>query len=111
MDTAKPAPERANGRSERAAPTRPASARGSNGEAAMTNASKLLLALTALKKGDFSVRLPVDWVGIDGRIADAFNEIVELNEQAARELRRIRRVVGEEGKISQRGSIGDVRGG
>src|SRR6266702_3826418 len=29
-------------------------------------------ALTALKKGDSSVRLPVDWTGLQGKIADAF---------------------------------------
>ena len=30
----------------------------------------LLTALTALKKGDFSIRLPLDWNGTAGKIAD-----------------------------------------
>ena len=30
----------------------------------------LLQTLTAVKKGDFSVRLPTGWAGIDGKIAD-----------------------------------------
>ncbi len=71
---------------------------------------ELMMALTALKKGDFSVRLPVDWVGLDGKIADTFNDVVELNDRMARELDRLSRVVGKEGKIAQRASIGDVSG-
>ncbi|HTN83323.1 MAG TPA: HAMP domain-containing protein, partial [Sorangium sp.] len=70
----------------------------------------LLLALTALKKGDFSVRLPFDWSGVDGKIADTFNNVVELNEKMARELHRLSRVVGKEGKLSQRAFIGEVSG-
>ena len=70
----------------------------------------LLGALTALKKGDFSVRLPLDWTGIGGKVADTFNEVTELNERMARELERLSRVVGKEGKISQRASLGDVSG-
>ena len=71
---------------------------------------KLLTALTALKKGDFSVRLPLDWNGTAGKIADAFNDVVERNERMANELERISLVVGKEGKISQRASIGEVTG-
>jgi HAMP domain-containing protein/signal transduction histidine kinase/CheY-like chemotaxis protein len=70
----------------------------------------LLTALTALKKGDFSVRLPLDWTGIAGKIADAFNDVIERNEKMAQELERIGRVVGKEGRISQRASIGEVSG-
>ncbi len=70
----------------------------------------LLTALTALKRGDFSVRLPIDWTGVAGKVADTFNEVIELNEQMARELERISRVVGKEGKIHQRATLGAVSG-
>jgi HAMP domain-containing protein/signal transduction histidine kinase/DNA-binding response OmpR family regulator len=70
----------------------------------------LLSALNALKKGDFSARLPVDWTGVAGKVADTFNEVVELNERMAKELERLSRVVGKEGKLSQRASLGDVSG-
>src|SRR5947209_16838478 len=70
----------------------------------------LLNALIALKKGNFSVRLPVEWVGVAGKVADTFNEVIELNERMARELERLSRVVGKEGKISQRATLGDVSG-
>ena len=36
---------------------------------------KLLQVLTAVKRGDFSARLPDDWTGLDGKIADTVNEI------------------------------------
>src|SRR3989442_9983418 len=71
---------------------------------------QLLTALTALKKGDFSIRLPLDWNGTAGKIADAFNDVIERNEKMADELERISRVVGKEGRISQRASIGAVSG-
>src|SRR5437899_1314431 len=70
----------------------------------------LLNALSALKKGNFSVRLPVEWSGVAGKVADTFNEVVELNERMTRELGRLSQVVGKEGKLSQRGSLGDVSG-
>ena len=74
------------------------------------DAREVLNVLTALKKGDFSVRLPLDWNGTAGKIADAFNDVVERNERMAQELDRISRVVGKEGKIGQRASIGEVSG-
>src|SRR5262245_26051493 len=70
----------------------------------------LLTALTALKKGKTGVRLPLEWTGVAGKVADAFNEVVELNERMAGELARLSRVVGKEGKLSQRLQVGDVSG-
>jgi HAMP domain-containing protein len=72
--------------------------------------AKLLGALAALKKGDFSARLPIDLDGVEGKIADTFNDVVELNQRMAEELERLSRVVGKEGKISQRADIGEVSG-
>ncbi|MDP9120070.1 MAG: HAMP domain-containing protein [Acidobacteriota bacterium] len=70
----------------------------------------LLSALAGFKRGDFGVRLPEHWTGMEGKIADTFNEVVELNQRMANELARLSRMVGKEGKISQRASLGDVRG-
>src|SRR5438874_1871731 len=74
------------------------------------DASTLLSAFIGLKQGDFSVRLPQDWTGVAGKVADTFNEMVELNQRMARELDRLSRVVGKEGKLAQRASLGDVSG-
>ena len=49
----------------------------------------LLSALRAVRRGDFSVRLPNGQTGISGEIAEAFNDVVELNEGLTGELRRI----------------------
>ena len=50
----------------------------------------LLNALTALKGGDLAVRLPLDWIGMAGKVADAFNEIVASNERTTQELVQLR---------------------
>src|SRR5436305_6339411 len=72
--------------------------------------SALLNALLSLKKGKPGVRLPAEWTGVAGKVADAFNEVVELNERMAGELARLSRVVGKEGKLGTRASLGDVTG-
>ena len=65
--------------------------------------TKLMLKiLTAFKKGNFSIRLPNDWAGVNGKIADTINDVIEMNERLVKELDRISRVVGREGKITQR---------
>ena len=74
------------------------------------NLELLLHALVDLKKGDFSARLPVTWTGLEGKIADTFNDVIELNQRMSAELERMSRVVGKEGKITQRASIGEVTG-
>jgi HAMP domain-containing protein/signal transduction histidine kinase/CheY-like chemotaxis protein len=69
---------------------------------------QLLTALLAFKRGDFSARLPEDWTGVAGKIADTFNDVIAKNERMTQELERIGRVVGKEGRITQRASLGDV---
>ena len=47
------------------------------------DARMLLAALTGLRQGDSSVRLPAEWTGMQGKLAETFNEVVELNERMA----------------------------
>src|SRR5947209_1894503 len=75
------------------------------------DANRVLAALVAAKKGDFSVRLPVNQIGLAGKIADTLNDIFELNEGMANELARISKAVGKEGKIGQRASLAAAAGG
>jgi methyl-accepting chemotaxis protein len=70
----------------------------------------LLTALVALRDGDASVRLPHHWSGVSGRVADAFNDVVEQNANMAKELARLRQVVGKQGKLKQRASLRESRG-
>jgi HAMP domain-containing protein/CheY-like chemotaxis protein/signal transduction histidine kinase len=67
---------------------------------------ELLNALQAMRVGDFSVRMPGSHVGLAGKIADTFNEIVAANERMAQQLERVGQVVGRDGKIRQRVSFG-----
>jgi HAMP domain-containing protein/CheY-like chemotaxis protein/signal transduction histidine kinase len=62
----------------------------------------LLIALGRMREGDFSVRLPSAWTGLEGKVADTFNDIVTANEQMALELKRIGHVVGKEGRTRER---------
>src|SRR5579864_8857487 len=46
--------------------------------------------------------MPADLVGIEGKIADVFNEIQAVSERRATETARVCRVVGKEGKLKER---------
>jgi HAMP domain-containing protein/CheY-like chemotaxis protein/signal transduction histidine kinase len=77
---------------------------GLNGDA--RGLAELLHALQSMRVGDFSVRMAGDQVGLMGKIADTFNEIVATNERMARQLERVGQVVGREGKTRQRVRFG-----
>ena len=70
-----------------------------------SNLRDLLAGLQAMRAGDFNVRLPGDWIGLEGKIADTFNEIIAANQQMAQELARIGEVVGRKGKTRDRKSV------
>jgi HAMP domain-containing protein/CheY-like chemotaxis protein/GAF domain-containing protein len=71
-----------------------------NGNAAHSH--ELLHALLAMRTGDFSVRMSGDQLGLEGKIADTFNEIIAANQRMAQQLERVGQVVGREGKTRQR---------
>src|ERR1043165_4469096 len=66
----------------------------------------LLYALQAMRVGDFSVRMAGNQLGIEGKSADAFNEIVAANERMAKQLEQVGQVVGREGRTRQRVRLG-----
>ncbi len=72
--------------------------------------SELLRVLQAVRDGDFSVRLPGDWTGLEGKIADTVNEIITSNARMASELERVGTVVGKQGKTRQRVKFGRPSG-
>src|SRR6266545_3514985 len=72
-----------------------------------TNAMRSLLdALQAMRVGDFSVRLPRDQIGLAGKIADTFNDIVAANERMAQQLEQVGEIVGRQGKTRKRVRLG-----
>src|SRR4030042_270742 len=70
----------------------------------------LLKSLKAVKSGDFSVRLPIVEDGNLGDIYEVFNDVVSLNESLASEIIRTSKVIGEEGKLTERVSLSDISG-
>src|SRR5947209_1390249 len=71
---------------------------------------QLLAALDAARQGDFSVRLSARRRGIVGEIGAAFNELMNTNARMAKELQRVGRVIGREGRMTERASIGPAGG-
>jgi HAMP domain-containing protein len=68
-----------------------------------------LKVLTAVKRGNFSVRVPATWTGSAGKVASALNDIIESNQRLERELRRLSKRVGKEGQI-KRAELADAGG-
>jgi len=69
------------------------------------NAEVLLQVLSDVRAGDLTARMPVHWTGVPGKVADELNEIIAASQQLGTELERVSRVVGKEGKLSQRVSL------
>jgi signal transduction histidine kinase/HAMP domain-containing protein/ActR/RegA family two-component response regulator len=63
--------------------------------------SELADALRRVQHGDFTARLRRR-TGLAGEVADAFNTVMEIQSHRNRELLRIRRVVGREGRLTER---------
>ncbi len=70
----------------------------------------ILASLQTMQDGDFSVRLPVAWVGLKGKIADTFNNIIAANQRMASELKRVGQAVGKEGRTRERTRFQQSRG-
>jgi len=71
---------------------------------------QLVAMLTAMEEGDFSARLSTDEIGLEGRAAASLNAICARMEHFNTSLLRLRRQVGQEGKIHQRLPLGDSVG-
>jgi HAMP domain-containing protein/signal transduction histidine kinase/ActR/RegA family two-component response regulator len=71
---------------------------------------ELLKALRAFRRGDFSVRMPLNLTGIDGEIAQTFNDVVELEEAKAAEIARVAEQVVREGQVGQRMNVPGASG-
>src|ERR1700681_3586738 len=71
---------------------------------------ELLHALLAVRDGDFSVRLPGDWTGVQGKVADPFNQTATPNARMPRDLKRVGDVVGRQGQTRHRVKFGQSSG-
>ncbi|RLV09706.1 hybrid sensor histidine kinase/response regulator [Streptomyces griseocarneus] len=72
--------------------------------------NRLLSALSAMRDGNFRKRLTTQGDGVMAEIAAVFNEVADRNMQLTGELARVRRVVGREGKLTERLDVGPCEG-
>ena len=92
-----------------------ASKRPENGKSASTSEGlsqrQLLAALRALRRGDFSARLPEQYAGIDGQIAATINQIAMTAEQLGRDASQAFGAVAREGHTKARLPHAGLTGG
>ncbi|MGP4047836.1 HAMP domain-containing protein [Streptomyces sp. 2A115] len=83
-----------------------------NGSTAVDTAAlnKLLAALVSMRDGNFRKRLTVSGDGVMSEIAAVFNEVADRNLHLTGELSRVRRMVGREGKLTERLETGACEG-
>src|ERR1041384_2098515 len=63
---------------------------------------ELLRVLSEVRNGNFSARMSIDKVGINGKICDTLNEIITFNEILVQELNQARNIIGKQGKLNHR---------
>ncbi|WP_327294918.1 MULTISPECIES: HAMP domain-containing protein [unclassified Streptomyces] len=71
---------------------------------------RLLTALAAMRDGNFRRRLTVSGEGTMAEIAAVFNEVADRNLHLTGEIARVRRMVGREGKLTERLETGALEG-
>ncbi|HET9382606.1 MAG TPA: HAMP domain-containing protein, partial [Streptomyces sp.] len=83
-----------------------------NGTTAVDTAqlNRLLAALVSMRDGNFRKRLTVSGDGVMSEIAAVFNEVADRNLHLTGELARVRRMVGREGKLTERLETGACEG-
>ena len=83
---------------------------GAQGSSLDVRSKDLLHVLTEVKNGNFTVRMPIDEVGLNGKIFDTLNEIIALNERMMLEFTRAGNIIGKQGKLTQRIEIPSAKG-
>ena len=103
------------GKTTRAKKKEAGSARGSSASDGMgasdDQLEEILHALEALRDGDFSIRLNSRRRGMVGEIASVLNTVLDHSNRMTKELSRVSRVIGHEGKMMERFELPGVKGG
>jgi len=74
------------------------------------NSKQLLKVLMEVKNGNFAVRMPIDEVGLNGKICDTLNDIITLNERMMFEFTKAGNIIGKQGKLTQRIEVPNAKG-
>ncbi|MFI8190271.1 HAMP domain-containing protein [Streptomyces sp. NPDC085946] len=91
-------------------PSTQVKARGGTTEVDTAALNRLLSALLSMRDGNFRKRLTVSGDGVMSEIAAVFNEVADRNLHLTGELARVRRMVGREGKLTERLETGACEG-
>jgi len=71
---------------------------------------ELLKVLSLVKNGKLNVRMPVTQAGINGRICEVLNDIIEMNERLVAEISSAEKIIGKKGDLSKRIEMPDAKG-
>jgi CheY-like chemotaxis protein/HAMP domain-containing protein len=77
-----------------------------SGAADHVDGRELLRVLARVQQGDFTARMPLEWTGVAGKVADHLNDVIIANQALETELLRISNVVGQRGELSRRAVLG-----
>jgi methyl-accepting chemotaxis protein len=89
---------------------RPKSRDGSNGNIDPADLEALLHALESASAGDLSVRLSARRSGVVGDLNAAFNRLAAQQTDLAKELGRVCRTIGREGRMTERAALAESGG-
>jgi len=71
---------------------------------------ELLKVLSLVKNGRLDVRMPVTQAGINGRICEVLNDIIDMNERLMAEISSAEITIGKRGNLSKRIELTDAKG-
>jgi len=71
---------------------------------------ELLKILSLVKNGKLDVRMPVTQAGINGRICEVLNDIIDMNERLVAEISSAEITIGKKGNLSKRIELPDAKG-
>src|SRR3954462_5991012 len=71
---------------------------------------ELLRVLSLVKNGKLSTRMPVTQAGINGRICEVLNDIIDMNERFVAEISAAEKTIGKRGNLGKRIELSDAKG-
>ncbi|HCN82535.1 MAG TPA: hybrid sensor histidine kinase/response regulator, partial [Sphingobacteriaceae bacterium] len=71
---------------------------------------EFLKVLSLVKNGKLNVRMPVTQAGINGRICEVLNDIIDMNERLVAEISSAEKTIGKRGNLSKRIELTDAKG-
>jgi HAMP domain-containing protein/signal transduction histidine kinase/CheY-like chemotaxis protein len=81
-----------------------------NGAEDRLDVKELLSVLSLVKNGKLDVRMPVTQAGINGRICEVLNDIIEMNQRLVAEISSAEITIGKKGNLSKRIELPDAKG-